>query len=74
MAKPGLGGRRISNVIFMGDNQRAASVYQGIEPLNGDIADVAFYAGEVLPEHVQIAEVHVSCYPSNNGTVTRPNL
>ena len=45
--KPGLVETNFSNVRFHGDNQRAASVYQGIEPLNGDdIADVAFYAAK----------------------------
>jgi len=58
-----------SNVRFHGDNQRAASVYQGIEPLNGDdIADVAFYAASAL-EHVQIAEVLVLATHQANGTV-----
>jgi NADP-dependent 3-hydroxy acid dehydrogenase YdfG len=67
--KPGLVETNFSNVRFHGDNQRAASVYQGIEPLNGDdIADVAFYAASA-PEHVQIAEVLVLATHQANGTV-----
>ena len=67
--KPGLVETNFSNVRFHGDNQRAASVYQGIEPLNGDdIAVVAFYAASA-PEHVQIAEVLVLATHQANGTV-----
>ena len=67
--KPGLVETNFSNVRFHGDNQRAASVYQGIEQLNGDdIADVAFYAASA-PEHVQIAEVLVLATHQANGTV-----
>lgn len=65
--KPGLVETNFSNVRFHGDNQRAASVYQGIEPLNGDdVADVAFYAASA-PEHVQIAEVLVLATHQANG-------
>ena len=67
--KPGLVETNFSNVRCHGDNQRAASVYQGIEPMNGDdIADVAFYAASA-PEHVQIAEVLVLATHQANGTV-----
>lgn len=67
--KPGLVETHFSNVRFHGDDERADSVYRGIEPLNGDdIADVAFYAASA-PEHVQIAEVLVLATHQANGTV-----
>lgn len=67
--KPGLVETNFSNVRFHGDVRRAANVYSGIEPLNGDdIADVAFYAASA-PEHVQIAEVLVLATHQANGTV-----
>lgn len=67
--KPGLVETHFSNIRFHGDDERADSVYRGIEPLNGDdIADVAFYAASA-PEHVQIAEVLVLATHQANGTV-----
>lgn len=67
--KPGLVETHFSNTRFHGDDERAANVYKGIEPLTGeDIADVAFYAASV-PEHVQIAEVLILATHQANGTV-----
>lgn len=67
--KPGLVETHFSNVRFHGDDERADSVYHGIEPLRGDdIADVAYYAASA-PEHVQIAEVLVLATHQANGTV-----
>ena len=66
--KPGLVETNFSNVRFHGDTERAAKLYQGIDPLTGtDIADVAFYAASA-PKHVQIAEVLVM--PTNQATGT----
>ncbi len=67
--KPGLVETHFSNIRFHGDDERADSVYRGIQPLTGaDIADVAFYAASA-PAHVQIAEVLVLATHQANGTV-----
>ena len=67
--KPGLVETNFSNVRFHGDNERAATVYQGITPLTGDdIADVAVYAANA-PEHVQIAEVLILATHQASGSV-----
>ena len=67
--KPGLVETNFSNVRFHGDNERAANVYKGIQPLTGDdIADVAVFAANA-PAHVQIAEVLVLATHQANGTV-----
>lgn len=68
--KPGLVETNFSNIRFHGDDERAAKVYQGIQPLTGDdIADVAFYAASA-PAHVQIAEVLVLATHQASGSVT----
>lgn len=67
--KPGLVETNFSNVRFHGDTDRAATVYQGINPLTGDdIADVAVYAANA-PEHVQIAEVLILATHQASGSV-----
>lgn len=67
--KPGLVETNFSNVRFHGDTERAAKLYQGIDPLTGtDIADVAFYAASA-PKHVQIAEVLVLATHQASGSV-----
>lgn len=67
--KPGLVETNFSNVRFHGDTERAAKVYQGIEPLTGDdIADVAVFAANA-PEHVQIAEVLILATYQGSGSV-----
>ena len=67
--KPGLVETNFSNIRFHGDNDRAANVYKGIEPLTGDdIADVAVYASNA-PAHVQIAEVLILATHQASGSV-----
>ena len=67
--KPGLVETNFSNVRFHGDTERAAKVYQGIQPLTGDdIADVALY-GAQAPAHVQIAEVLILATHQASGSV-----
>lgn len=67
--KPGLVETNFSNVRFHGDTERAAKVYQGIQPLSGDdIADVALYAASA-PAHVQIAEVLILATHQASGSV-----
>ena len=67
--KPGLVETNFSNVRFRGDTERAAKLYQGIEPLTGDdIANVAVYAANA-PKHVQIAEVLILATHQASGSV-----
>ena len=67
--KPGLVETNFSNIRFHGDNERAANVYKGIQPLTGDdIADVAVYAANA-PAHVQIAEVLILATHQASGSV-----
>jgi NADP-dependent 3-hydroxy acid dehydrogenase YdfG len=67
--KPGLVETNFSNVRFHGDTERAAKVYQGIQPLTGDdIADVALYAAQA-PAHVQISEVLILATHQASGSV-----
>ena len=67
--KPGLVETNFSNIRFHGDNNRAASVYKGIQPLTGDdIADVAVFAANA-PAHVQIAEVLILATHQASGSV-----
>ena len=67
--KPGLVETNFSNTRFRGDNDRAATVYKGIEPLTGDdVADVAVFSANA-PAHVQIAEVLILATHQASGSV-----
>ncbi|NIP80395.1 MAG: NAD(P)-dependent oxidoreductase, partial [Gemmatimonadetes bacterium] len=48
-----------SEVRFHGDEERAATVYEGYQPLTGDdIADAVFYVANV-PPHVDVLQLVV---------------
>ena len=54
---PGAVETEFSNVRFKGDDERAAKVYQGFQPLSAnDVADVVLYAAS-LPPHVNINDL-----------------
>ena len=65
--KPGLVETEFSVIRFHGDNEKAANVYKGIEPLYGeDIADSIFYVAN-LPEKIQIPELTITPLHQANG-------
>jgi 3-hydroxy acid dehydrogenase / malonic semialdehyde reductase len=65
---PGLVETEFSLVRFKGDEQKAASVYKGIEPLTAkDIADVILYVLSV-PSHVVLADITV--FPAAQASAT----
>lgn len=54
---PGAVQTEFSQVRFHGDKDRAATVYQGFEPLTAeDVADAVFYCAQ-CPEHVNVSEL-----------------
>ena len=56
---PGAVETEFSNVRFHGDNERAAAVYKGFQPLTAnDIADAVWYCANV-PEHVSIHDLFI---------------
>lgn len=67
--KPGLVETNFSRTRFHGDNDRAANVYRGIDPLTAaDIADAALYVASA-PAHVQIAEMLILATHQASGSV-----
>lgn len=63
---PGAVETEFSLVRFKGDKERAAAVYQGIEPLTAsDIADTIIYMASA-PKHVNVADVII--FPSAQGS------
>jgi NADP-dependent 3-hydroxy acid dehydrogenase YdfG len=64
---PGAAETEFSLVRFKGDTERAASVYQGFQPLRAeDIADTAWYCAN-LPAHVCINDLTLTCLTQANG-------
>jgi NADP-dependent 3-hydroxy acid dehydrogenase YdfG len=57
---PGLVETEFSIVRYHGDEKKAKSVYEGIQPLMAkDIAEVAYFAAS-RPEHVNISDIVVT--------------
>ena len=66
---PGLVETEFSEVRFGGDTERAAAVYRGLTPLNGDdVADVIAFA-VTRPEHVNLD--HIEVKPRDQHSATR---
>lgn len=72
MVSPGLVETEFSNVRFKGDDDRADSVYKGIEPLTAqDIAEIIFFVAN-RPEHVNILDsIVLPVYQSSAQMVYR---
>lgn len=70
---PGMAETEFSLVRFKGDAERAAAVYNDIQPLKAeDIADVAFYCA-TLPPHVCINDLTITCTNQANSLYTLRN-
>jgi NADP-dependent 3-hydroxy acid dehydrogenase YdfG len=68
---PGLVDTEFSMVRFKGDQERAANVYKGIDPLRADdIADIMLYVLSA-PAHVQLADITV--FPTAQASATIVN-
>lgn len=66
---PGAVETNFSNVRFKGDTQRAAAVYEGMQPLTpNDVADTVLYCAS-CPPHVNISEVIIM--PTDQAAVTQ---
>ena len=64
---PGAAETMFSVVRFKGNEEKAAAVYEGYQPLQAeDIADIIYYAAN-LPEHVCINELVVTCKAQANS-------
>lgn len=65
---PGLVETEFSVVRFKGDEEKAATVYKGLEPLKGsDIADVILYTLQA-PAHVVLADITI--FPTAQGSAS----
>ena len=71
---PGLVETEFSLVRFKGDEQRAASVYKGFDPLQGqDIADLILFA-LTRPPHVVVADLVVLPTAQASATVVKKSI
>lgn len=71
---PGMVETEFSLVRFKGDEQRAASVYKGFDPLQGqDIADLILFA-LTRPPHVVIADLVVLPTAQASATVVKKSI
>ncbi|GAB3430305.1 SDR family NAD(P)-dependent oxidoreductase [Niabella aquatica] len=67
---PGAAETAFSNVRFKGDADKAAKVYEGIQPLTAaDVADIIYYCAS-LPTHVCINDLVVTCIQQANSFYT----
>lgn len=67
---PGAADTEFSQVRFKGDEQKAAAVYDGYQPLQAkDIADVVYYCS-TLPEHVCINDLVLTSLAQANSFYT----
>ncbi len=67
---PGAAETEFSMVRFKGDEQKAASIYEGYKALEAkDIANIAFYTAS-LPAHVCINDLTVTCLSQANSFYT----
>jgi NADP-dependent 3-hydroxy acid dehydrogenase YdfG len=71
---PGLVETEFSNVRFKGDDDRAANVYKGFQPLVAeDIADIIYFV-VTRPYHVNIADLVVMSTAQASSTIVNKNL
>lgn len=67
---PGAADTEFSNVRFKGNNEKAAAVYEGYQPLKAeDVANVVYYC-TTLPPHVCINDLVVTCLAQANSFYT----
>jgi 3-hydroxy acid dehydrogenase / malonic semialdehyde reductase len=71
---PGMVETEFSLVRFKGDEQRASTVYKGLEPLRADdIADIILYVLNA-PAHVMLADITVFPTAQGSSTLVKRNI
>lgn len=71
---PGMAETEFSLVRYKGDKDKADNVYKGVKPLVAeDIAEIAFFITSVLPEHVEVRDIVVSCQQQASAFVVNRN-